>query len=53
MNLPSNVVASKQPKIPKIIHRIWLGPRPFPEQYKDAVEIAPKLEIYFTDGQRR
>ena len=42
-NLPSKITASKTPKIPKIIHRIWIGPRPFPEKYKACVESCKKL----------
>ncbi|NRA73658.1 MAG: hypothetical protein HRU36_02815 [Rickettsiales bacterium] len=42
-NLPSKVTASKSPKIPKIIHRIWIGSRPFPKKYKKAVESCKKL----------
>jgi hypothetical protein len=42
-NLPSKMVASASPKIPKIIHRIWIGPRPFPEKYKKTLETCKKL----------
>ncbi|NRA73659.1 MAG: hypothetical protein HRU36_02820 [Rickettsiales bacterium] len=42
-NLPSKVTASKSPKIPKIIHRIWIGSRPFPKKYEKAVESCKKL----------
>jgi len=42
-NLPSKVAASVHPKIPKIIHRIWIGPRSFPENYKKCLESCKKL----------
>ena len=42
-NLPSKIVASKSTKIPKIIHRIWIGPRPFPEQYKKCLDSCKRL----------
>ena len=42
-NLPSKVTASKSPKIPKIIHRIWIGPRPFPTKHTNAVKSCKKL----------
>ncbi|MCE5294224.1 MAG: hypothetical protein LLF94_06380 [Chlamydiales bacterium] len=30
---PSKIVAANEPKIPKIIHQIWLGPKPIPHYY--------------------
>jgi hypothetical protein len=42
-NLPSKTPAAEQPKIPKIIHHIWIGPRPFPEKYKAYLEDCKRL----------
>src|SRR5690348_12425526 len=32
-NLPSKVISSQTPKIPKIIHQIWLGPKTPPAYF--------------------
>lgn len=33
-NKPSKILPSIEPKIPKIIHQIWLGKNPFPQKFK-------------------
>ena len=37
------IVPSPQPKIPKLIHQIWLGPAPFPEEFEQARQSIIKL----------
>lgn len=48
---PSKVQSSKEPKIPKIIHQIWLGPKPPPNYYwdykKSWVKLHPDWEYKF------
>lgn len=40
---PSKLVPSSQPKIPKIIHQIWLGPKPAPAYYWEYKQSWQKL----------
>lgn len=42
-NLPSKVASSQNPKIPKIIHQIWLGPNLPPPQFSTFQETLIRL----------
>lgn len=42
-NSPSKVAPSQNPKIPKIIHQIWLGPNLPPPQFAEFQEIVMRL----------
>lgn len=47
-NLPSKVVASKTPRIPKIIHQIWLGPNLPPPYF---AEFQAKIKALHPDWE--
>ncbi len=42
-NKPSNIAPSINPKIPKIIHQIWIGPVPHPKLYQKYRDICLAL----------
>ena len=42
-NLPSKIPYATKPKIPKIMHRLWIGPKKMPSQYKKYDENCKKL----------
>lgn len=44
----SKIVRSSEPKIPKIIHQIWIGPKPLPEIVKKFAETWRQLNPNFT-----
>ena len=49
-NLPSKICLSEQPKIPRIFHQIWIGPKPVPEyllRYQDSLrKLHPDFEYH-------
>jgi len=47
-NLPSKVAASRNPRIPKIIHQIWIGPK-IPPAYFSA--LADKVKVMHPDWE--
>ncbi len=53
---PSKVQAAKEPKIPKIIHHIWLGKKEIPRHLNDISasfkKLHPDWEYYFWTDQR-
>jgi|GEM_PF-2433218 len=42
-NFSSTFDSNNQPKIPKIIHQIWIGPKPFPEKYVEYAQTCTSL----------
>lgn len=42
-NFSSTFDSNNKPKIPKIIHQIWIGPRPFPEKYVEYAQTCTSL----------
>jgi hypothetical protein len=42
-NKPSELTANKNPRVPKIIHQIWIGPAPYPKLYQKYRDICLAL----------
>jgi hypothetical protein len=55
-NIPSKMDYSEKPRIPKIMHKLWIGPRKLPNLYKKYIENCKKLHpnwqhILWTDKE--